>query len=188
MPSRRAVLGWFAGSSASLLLPATASASIARGLRLPELVRGSSCCLVGTALAAESRWESVGNSRRIVTSTRVRVDQTFGGTPPGTEALIRTLGGRVGDVGQIVHGEAFLLLGQAATLFLLPLQDGRHSVMGMAQGHFPIAVDAQKVKRLRRSPRLPELIDAERSASKLLAGRALPDARKLIGKAFDSAK
>lgn len=184
MPSRRALLSWTLGSSVSLLLPAPALASVARGLSLAELRQGSRCCVHATALAAQSRWETVGRSRRIVTTTRVRVEQTIAGQSPGAEALVRTLGGQVGDVGQIVHGEAFLILGQMATLFLLPEHQGLHGVMGMAQGHYPIFTDERGARRLRRSPRAPELVDADKSASKVLAGRALPDAEWLISEAF----
>jgi hypothetical protein len=187
MPSRRAVLSWTLGSLA-LLLPSPALASIARGLSLSELRRGSGCCVLGTALSAQSRWETVGRNRRIVTTTRLRVEQLLGGAAPGTEALVRTLGGQVGDVGQIVHGEALLLLGQTAALFLMPETQGMHAVMGMAQGHFPIATDDRGDERLRRSPRLPELIDADKSASKLLTGRPLRDAERLIQEAFQGAK
>ncbi|MEZ4225093.1 MAG: hypothetical protein R3B13_29340 [Polyangiaceae bacterium] len=185
MPSRRTFLGWTLGSGACLLTGARATASLARSLSLAEMVRASSSCVLATALAAESRWETIGPNRRIVTTTRVRVHENWGGLTAEGELLVRTLGGRVGDTGQIVHGEAMLLIGQRAGLFLLPEEGGRHALTGMAQGHYPSRRDDRGVERLRRSPRLPELVD-DGGAQAQLAGQSLVDARKLVRKAFDA--
>jgi hypothetical protein len=174
MISRREALISLAGAAAAVAWPGRAEASIARAVTLQELSAASQTALLGTALEANSRWDTVGGRKRIVTTTRVRVDETVAGAPPGAEILVRTLGGQVGDIGQIVHGEAFLLLGEAAVLFLADLGGGESVVTGMAQGHYPVR------GRLRPSPRLSELRGAAGSAVERLVGQTFTEARHRI--------
>jgi len=185
MLGRRRFLGLSLASTAALLLSERpAAASIARALSLQALVRASDRALFGTALAAESRWEVAGGRRRIVTHTRVRVDERIAGPDDGSELWVRTLGGKVGDVGQIVHGEALLLVGEPALLFLAPSADGALSVAGMAQGHYPVRTAEDGERRLRPSPRLGELIGE--GAARELSGRRLGEASALVRKAWDA--
>jgi hypothetical protein len=162
-----------------------AEASVARALSLAELVAQSQGVVLGTPLAASSRWEQIGGRRRIVTYTRVRVDQAFAGDPGDAEIMIRTLGGRVGKIGQVVHGEAFLRLGESTLLFVGLSPDGTPAVTGMSQGHYPVRSDARGVRRLGPSPRLFELSGKD-SAVERLSGRSLPEAREIVRKAWDA--
>jgi hypothetical protein len=152
-----------------------------------DLARRSRHALVGRALQAESRWEYVGAKKRIVTYTRVSVDEPLAGDGTDSEIWVRTLGGKVGKTGQIVHGEAMLLLGERALLFLAKTKDGVLEVTEMAQGHFPIRPDAAGTERLVPSPRLSELRDAEQSAARALVGKVVPDASSLVRKAWRDA-
>jgi hypothetical protein len=162
-------------------------ASLARGASLGELAKRSRHAVLGTALTAESRWEYVGTKKRIVTYTRVRVDEQIAGEATDSEIFVRTLGGRVGKVGQVVHGEAVLLLNERTLLFLAPTHEGTLEVTEMAQGHFPIRKDASGTERLVPSPRLPELSDEDRSAQKELVGRIVPEASERVRKAWRNA-
>jgi hypothetical protein len=156
-------------------------ASIARAVSLAELCRASERAVVARAVDYQCRWEPVGGRRRIVTYTRLVLDETLAG-PADAEIMVRTLGGQVGDIGQVVHGEALLLIDEHALLFLMPSSDGVLGVTAMAQGHYPI-----RDGKMRASPRAPELIDAERSALKALAGKSVPDALGLVRKAWHDA-
>ncbi len=121
----------------------------------------------------------LGGQRRIVTDTRIGVrDALFGA--PGAELTVRTLGGRVDGVGELVSGQPELELGRAAVLFLLEGPDSLHHVVGMAQGHFPLQTDEHGRERLRPSPRLPRIADFADSAVKRLSGLELADARHLV--------
>jgi hypothetical protein len=155
-----------------------ASATIMRSLSLPALVQGSRRIVVVTALASESHYEELGRRRRIVTDTRVRVEEGIAKSDGmDRELLVRTLGGKVGDVGELVHGQAQLTLGQPCVAFLLQAPDGLHYFNGMAQGHYPLR---ESVRQLLRSPDLPELVDYESSAVKALVGSELTRASELI--------
>lgn len=142
MLSRRQALRAMGLGCTVLASPTLASATMARAISLPELVGLSQFALVGMATDASSRWESVGKTRRIVTYVRVEVTQPIDGRPPpDTSLMLRTLGGRVGDIGQLVHGEARFELGTSSVLFLAPDGDGVLGITAMAQGHYPLAAD-----------------------------------------------
>ena len=180
MLSRRRVLSWFAVSALLLLVSPPAKSGVARAIELSDLVRASETVVVGTPVESLAQWETLGKQRRIVTYSRVRVDQQVAGAPAGGELWVRTLGGRVGKIGQIVHGEARLFASRPALLFLELHGPGVHRVVALAQGHFPLKADASGVLRLDTSPELSVLYGAERSAARRLTGRTLTEAQALI--------
>lgn len=179
MVARRGALFVLLVGLVALFAPSDAHASLARALRLGELVHYSQAIVVGTPMSASSRWESVGGTRRIVTYTRVRVDQSIDGSA-GNELVIRTLGGQVGQIGQVVEGEALLIVGKPALLFVYRGVSGTLSVTAMAQGHFPLRPDAQGTLRLHASPRLPRLIGLQGSAVQRLVGLDVNSAERAI--------
>jgi hypothetical protein len=185
MLTRRGALVFLGLGALAAGLPKVAQASVARALSLVDLSRQSENALVGTALEAASRWEVVGGRKRIVTYTRVRVDELFAGEATESEILVRTLGGKVGKVGQVVHGEAMLLLKEPAVLFIGYAPDGVIGVAGMSQGHYPIRADEHGTRRLRPSPRSFELLGTD-SAAKQLSGRTIGDARDRVRKAWNA--
>jgi hypothetical protein len=183
MSTRREALLAFAALASVLITPAVARASIARGLSLSRLVGSSVGVCVGAPTSALSRWITLGRRRVIVTETQFRVQDTIlaRGTPLGALVVVRTLGGVVGDVGEIVSGEAALNLDEVCVLFLTAGADAFY-VTGMAQGHFPLVATPQG-PRLRPSPRLPMLRASSTAAVAALVGLELPAARRLIQKA-----
>ena len=160
-----------------------ARASLARAVPVADLVGRSLHVMVGEPLDAESRWEQFGGRKHIVTYTRMRVHELLAGADPRQdELLVRTLGGRVGDLGELVHGEASLTLGERSVLFVMPTRDAL-GVTAMAQGHYPLLRDAAGAERLRRSPEAAELLNEEGSAVKRFTGMQVPEARELIRRA-----
>ena len=182
MLSRRDTLRLLAGTAGLVVLPlprvAWASRSVAASL--PELLGLSDRVALGASQGGECQWEDVGGQRRIVTYSHVCVDELVAGDGSDGELVVRTLGGRVGNIGQVVHGEARLLRGEPCLLFLSETEPGLHRVTARAQGHFPIRADAHGVGRLEASPNRPELVDEGRSAARDLVGRSVPDAKALI--------
>ena len=177
--SRRGLLVGVAAGAVASTWGGTAAATIVRSLTLSALVQRSRRIVIVTALDAESHFEDLGRRRRIVTDTRVRVEEKLAkGEGLERELLVRTLGGSVGTLGERVHGQAQLLLGEACVTFLLQGPDGLHYVNGMAQGHYPVRGTA--VQKLAASPDLPEILDFESSAVKALAGSELGAASSRI--------
>lgn len=166
---------------ATLFLPRAALGSVSRAVSIDELTRASESVLVGDPVEAFSRWQTREGSRRIVTYTRVLLNEDLLGDAD-SEMLVRTLGGRVGKIGQIVHGEATLRLNERALLFLQRADDALR-VTAMAQGHYRCNKDSQGIERLSPSPRLGHLLRPQGSAVQRLTGRTLSEARDLIVKA-----
>ncbi len=163
-----------------LLASRSALASLARAVPVEELVARSRHVLLAEPLDAESVWEQIGQRRHIVTYTRVRALELLAGADPKQEELmVRTLGGRIGDLGELVHGEAMLELGARGVLFVMPTH-GALGVTAMAQGHYPLLRDTAGVERLRRSPEAAELVGEDGSAVKRLSGLQVTEARSLL--------
>jgi hypothetical protein len=157
-----------------------AHASLSRAVPVADLVGRSQHVMLGEPLDADSVWEELGGRKHIVSYTRVRVHELLAGADPKQdELLVRTLGGRVGDLGELVHGEARLTLGERSVLFVMPARDVL-AVTAMAQGHYPLLRDAAGTERLRRSPEAAELLNEAGSAVKRFTGMQVPEARELI--------
>jgi hypothetical protein len=185
--TRRRLLQGVALGTIAAGLPRSTWASTARALSLPELVGTCRFALVGTTTEVSSRWETVGDSRRIVSYHEVQVAYPIDGRPPAeTNLVVRTLGGRVGSIGQLVHGEAKLELDVPSVLFLSPSRDGILGVTAMAQGHYPLRADADRVLRLQPSPNIPELVNRPGSAVERLVRRSVPEAEALVFESMPS--
>jgi hypothetical protein len=164
-----------------------AEATVSVLFTLEELVDRSDSIAVVQALERFSQWEEVAGSRRIVTYTKLSVSETMAGAE-AEEVWVRTLGGKVGKIGQHVAGEAQFTIGERAVVFLAKIDDV-HVVTGMAQGHFPL-VDADGVVRLKSSPDTGSLVHKRGprvSAREKLVGAKLTDATRDIKAASASA-
>jgi MYXO-CTERM domain-containing protein len=140
-----AVAGATAGVSALAARDAQASVSIA--VLFDDLVRDSSAAAIVTPMEQRSVWEN----GRIYTYTRAHVDRAVAGESLGEETWIRTSGGVVGKIGQIVEGEASLTPGRPTLLFvqrLDPASGGVYLVSARAQGQFPVVMGADKQLRV----------------------------------------
>ena len=178
--NRRGLLRVAGAATLGVLIGKPALASVARALPLEELTRRSHHVLLGEPLEAYSQWERIGQRRRIVTYTRVRTDDVLAGADPrDSELLVRTLGGRVGELGELVHGEALLRLGERSVLFVMPSQSAL-AITAMAQGHYPLFKDARGTERLLRSREARELVNEAGAAVQRLPGLQVSEARSLV--------
>jgi hypothetical protein len=181
--TRRALFLGGAALGASYLEASQARATLVRGLSLQALVERSERVIVLRPLESYSHYVELGGRRSIVTDTRVRVEEVIAKRPPRHgELLVRTLGGRVGRVGELVHGQAELEAGGVSLAFLKRDAEGAHWVMGMAQGHYPIQGSLTEGARLTASRNLPEIRDWHASAVRDLTGQELGAARSVIRK------
>jgi hypothetical protein len=182
--SRRSWLAGLGGLGLCGLLQREAAAGVMIPTSLQELVQTSEHIVVATPRVGDSAWEDVGGSRRIVTYTRLTVDEILDGrNPADSELMVRTLGGQVGPLGQVVHGEAELRRDEVCVLFLKDRRDGTFRVTGLAQGHYPLLFDGTGTRRLSTSPNLAEVLgkhDDSKAAVSLLRGQSLEKARALI--------
>ncbi len=163
-----------------------AQASVSFTVVLDALVEESSAACVATPIESKSVWED----GHIATYTRVHVDRTLAGSL-GSELWVKTLGGAVGDVGQLVDGEAVLRPGQQSVLFLT-WYEGSVVVTGRGQGQFAIVRDGS-VLRLRKNAHAGALLAPNPSVLARVRARtaaplaATPAADVLDGKTIDEA-
>jgi hypothetical protein len=166
--------------AATLASASLAHATTARAVSLPDLVRRSTRIARATALDSFARTEDIGGERHIVTYSRLRIDDSIQGASGDSETLVRTLGGRVAGLGEIVHGEAELALNETCLVFLMLDPHGVESVTAMAQGHYPVAIDRAGTPRLRLNRNMPHLVGGATSAVAQLTGKPFTEARALI--------
>lgn len=177
---RRSVLGLLGGSAATALLPKSAQATLVIGLTLKQLVDRSAHIVVVSALDSRSFYTDIGGRRFIVTETRVQVRDVLGRrSPSGPVLSVRTLGGKVGGMGELVLGQASFSVSTPDVAFLKLGADGAHWFVGMAQGHYPLEGENSD-QSLRHSPNLPEIRELSTSAVRALSGQRLSAARGLI--------
>jgi hypothetical protein len=158
-----------------------ARGSVFRAISLGELVWTSNHAFVGTPIDTFSRWELVGRHSRVVTYTVVRTEYSFDGRPPDPEVTVRSLGGIVDGVGQLVPGEAVLHRGATAALFVSEMAPAIFCVTAMAQGHYPLVVGAGNVRRLTATPMARETLGgAGHSAVERLDRSTLQEAEHLV--------
>lgn len=176
--NRRSLLLGLGGSAAWAALPRSAAATLVIGLTLRQLVDRSAHILVVGALDSASFYTTIGGRRCIVTETRVQVHDVLAKASPGDRELtVRTLGGRVGGMSELVMGQAALSPSTPDVAFLKRGADGAHWFVGMAQGHYPLS-GADPI--LQPSANLPEIRDFYSSAVRALTGARLAEARRLL--------
>jgi hypothetical protein len=156
-----------------------------------DLVRQSSAVAVVTPIEQHAAWEGP----RIVTTTRVRVDRLIAGEAPG-ELSVRTQGGSVGHIGQILEGQPIFTLGAPSLLFLRSHVDANgaasdvFTVTASAQGQFPIASGPGTGARLQTAPNVGALVEppskpaGARFAKDVLVGHGLDEAARAIAETF----
>lgn len=121
--------------AAVLLSGLPASATTMLRINLPELARKADTVVHGTVRRMESRWS--GDRRRIITDVEIEVTETLKGQAGSTVLLVQP-GGRVGEIGQIVHGLASFTLGEEVVVFLDRHGADAFRVTGMAQGKYEV--------------------------------------------------
>jgi hypothetical protein len=167
-----------------------AAASVSVSMSLDELVAASDESVIATAVEKKSRWEDLPSGRRIVTYTRLTVDETLSGNQH-TDIWVRTLGGVVDKIGQQVSGEAQIQLDKRALFFLADVEDGAGNavtiVTGMAQGHYPFD-DSGTEPKLKASPDRGAILPRRGpsiSAAEVLVGQTVGVARSKIAESAD---
>jgi hypothetical protein len=153
--------GWLGGVAvAAAVVAVDARASVSIQITWDSLLRESTAAVVATPTETRSAWES----GRIYTYVHLRVDRAMAGElATGADPWVRTMGGVVGKIGQLVDGEAVLAPGQASLLFLHPGPPGAYVVTARGQGQFPLVPDAD--------PKAPPHLVRSNSAGALVPPR-----------------
>jgi hypothetical protein len=112
---------------------AIARGAVCKRLDLESLVRHSAVIVQGKVLG--SRCEIDPSGRRLTTVTRLRVSTSFKG-PTGSVVEVRSPGGRLGRLVQVVSGSTRFVKGETVFLFLWRSRKGTLTPLGLSQGKF----------------------------------------------------
>jgi hypothetical protein len=184
-----------AGSVAGIVLGALvlawprirdADASVSIPVTFEDLVQRASAAVVVTPLEQYGVWED----GRIATYTHVRVERRVAGRLTG-EVWVRSEGGSVGNIGQLVEGEAAFAMGKASLVFLHPHGGSASAttfgVVEGAQGQFPIVTLGRASPRLVASPSLGGILPSSSTqplARDILVDVSLEEAATAIAAAW----
>lgn len=149
---------------AAVLVPTDAHASVSIAVGFDALVKDADAVGVVTPVEQKAVWEE----GRIYTYTKVKVDQSVAGdVGTGSDGWIRTMGGVVGKIGQMVDGEPVFVVGKPSLLFLRKWKaGGTWQVSARAQGQFPVTIDdTSKVKKVIRSANVGVLFPPKAKAA-----------------------
>ena len=115
----------------ALITPAQATTLLR--LDVDQLARAADAVITGTVTQTRSERDQA--TGLIVTLVSLTIERVLAGeAPPNVEVV--TLGGRLGEIRQVVSGAAALEEGEEVALFLERLPNGRSRVVGMFEGQF----------------------------------------------------
>lgn len=178
---RRTMLVSLASSALGATIASEGHAGAARPVSLTHLVSTSQLVTVGVARESTSRWVYAYGGRRIITYTRFEILQPLIDEAATSVVYVETLGGTVGKIAQVVHGEANLIRNQPCVAFLRGSNEGLHRLTARAQGHYRLAADNEGIQRLYPSPKLADFTHADRyGAVSRLRGRSVSACQKLV--------
>lgn len=189
--------------SAGLLSGAPARASVSIAVTLDALLHDSTSVSIATPVEARAVWED----GRIVTYTHVHVDRAIAGDlKKDDETWVASLGGIVGNVGQVVDGEPQLHIGASYLLFLKPdasATAGTRIVTARAQGQYHLKAvtnaSGSRTVNVLRNPGAGELLlprssstatahgSPVKTASDVIADRPVDDVAKDLAAAWGKA-
>jgi hypothetical protein len=131
----------------------------------------------------------------------VRVDRVVAGQLAG-DVWVRTLGGEVGDIGQLVEGQPTFAPGMASLVFVRASRDrvstaepGSYGVVEAAQGQFLVTQQGAE-RRLAAAKNIGAVVtpnagtaggEHPRVAREVLVGKGLEDASREIAAAWKKA-
>ncbi|MFO0573872.1 MAG: hypothetical protein U1A78_07745 [Polyangia bacterium] len=139
------------------LAPDAAATSLMR-LGLSAMAARAQVVAHATVESTRSRFLD-GEGGTIVTDVRLKVHRGLRGVRDGETLTIQQLGGVVGELGQIVHGEARYRVGEEVVVLLAPRPGGLFTV-GMTQGALHVRRDEAGVARVHLDAAEAELVDA----------------------------
>lgn len=129
---------------ATLTTSHEAHASVSFAVGYDALVADSDAVAVVTPMESRSVWED----NRIVTYTHLKVEEGVAGSlGTGSETWVRTLGGAIGKIGQLVDGEPVFVMGKSTLVFARSLKPGTFQIVARAQGQYPVVIDPQTKRR-----------------------------------------
>ena len=152
-------------------------ASTSLAVTFDALLGASTAAATVTPMTQMSVWEG----GRIVTYTEVHVDELIAAKNLPDDVWVRSLGGDVGRLTQLVEGEARFTLGRPSLVFLHPTSSGPYAVTARGQGQLAVVRDPEGALRLHQGARedgllKPSPLPASPFAIEVLDGASVDEA------------
>ena len=129
--------------AALLLFAFAAQATRMSPLSIEQLTAKADLVLHGTIASKTVQRDTEG---RIYTSVQLKVADTWKGVPKANPFTIVQAGGVLGEEIAAVDGQEEFLFGEEVVVFLVVNERGQGVVIGLAQGKFKVATDADGEK------------------------------------------
>ncbi|WP_043710872.1 hypothetical protein [Corallococcus macrosporus] len=171
---------------AVLLVGVPASATTQLRVDLAGLAVGADTVVHGVVRRVESRWS--GDKMRILTDVEIQVTESLKGQP-GSTVLVTQPGGRMGDIGQVVHGLASFTAGEEVVVFLQKRGPRAFRVSDMAQGKFQVKREGREALAV-PEPTESQLLDpaTRKPAASALRSMTLAELKAAIREALGEQK
>lgn len=171
------VVGLLGFACLTLVAPRQAHAQDA--LTLDDLVSRAPTIVVTTVTARRADWEFYGNSRLIITTVTLEVEQTLKGSAPRT-LQVEVMGGTIGDETQRVSHVPEFRVRERDVLFLNGQLHSASPLVGSDQGRFRVLNEsASGVARVVTAGFQPLRSLAEIGAARVEPARSLSEALSL---------
>jgi hypothetical protein len=138
-----------------IALSASAHAATVLYASPQELGAESEIVILGRVESSESGWDD--SRTKIITRTRIAVDETYKGNPPAAIDVVQ-LGGTVGTLRVTAHGAPVWKVGEEVLLFAEPHDAVHFRVSGYTQGKFGIERDPRTGEAFVRAPRMDGIL------------------------------
>lgn len=143
-------------------LPGSAHASVSYAVDTDRLLTRAELVIRATPLDDYCTWEGT----RIVTYTKLHVDERIAGETKESDIWVRSLGGEVEHLAQWVDGEPVFTIGQPTLMFLGKDTSGAYVSVARAQGQMPMRFDeTTKTWVTRKNPYVGVLVPRKAEAA-----------------------
>jgi hypothetical protein len=129
------------------LLASVSQATVYAPTTLEKLVHSSTIIVTARVVADEARWDS--DHKLIDTFTTIEIIAVHKGNDVPDELVLRTPGGRIGDVGQEVATRPEFTIGEETVLFLV-WHRGNWWVQSLGMGKFELETESGKMVAVNR--------------------------------------
>lgn len=128
-----------------ILTPFSAMATTSVPVGEEGMLRTADAVVTGRIVDQWSSWDAA--RKFILTFSRMEVDEAVTGPYTSTSLVVQQAGGKVGDLGQSVHGVTLLRPQDEVLLFLKAKPtSGVHTIVGADEGHYKIrTIDGTKM-------------------------------------------
>lgn len=176
VPLVSALLAALAVLAVLIALPGLAGATVLLSMTVEELTAQSDLVVIAEVEEQRVAWDE--DVQRVRTYTRVRLRERVAGEGAegvGDSLLIVQEGGFLEDFGMAIAGNAHLVPGEVAVLFLTRAEDASHYfVFGMEQGKYRIEGSEAGEARVTRAVTVPVVVQ-EIDGTSLLVERPVAE-------------